>query len=1447
MKINGRKRVLSALLALTLALSLLPGAALAENGTLAGSGTAEDPYLIADAADLEVFRDRVNAGEKQLNATLTADIVLTGNWVPFNPADGYVTSAYAGIFDGGGHTVSGLKVTDSSSSGVGFFGTVNGATIHDLHLEGTVSATSSAFVGGIVGKTGGAVTIQNCSFSGSVSSSKTGSNAGVGGIVGRVNAGSVALSGCSNAATITGSVAGGILGYCSARGTTITGCSNTGAVTGSTRTGGISGQVATTTEITGCTSTVEPISGLNGVLTDCTIGQATKDPKLVISGSADLYDTNSGPKPAATLTARFVDLDASPVTWTLASGEGVVELVTPDNADANRTTVTVQTLRPGKATVRATVQTDAVESGQLSAEMDLTVWPFVTTVEVATPMTVTTQGGGQVTVELTGAAAGQTARARINVLGGDELDYGTFPVAVQWKYLTAGDYDAGNTASSFYQTIPGATSLEYAVPQEREGDHLSFTFRFNGEDKIPSRPYEVRAAAKAAQEAADLAQREQAKKQLQEVLGGCTALRPVWGRDKNVARMLETYLTDHDFEGYTATVKAVEEVYGGGGVAENGDLTYFYADPNTTPALHSASYQVTLALEKDDQKLEKKLSVVIPWDQDRVKAVLREEIGQKLTLDTAAAVSRDLSLPKVIDGKKWALISWASSSDAIIISGKNQTTADTLFDPYVGVVKRGKTDQAVTLTATVNFQLTDDAAPISLVYTYPLTVQALEPTQQERIEAELRAKLESGLARAGLTDTVTGQRLQADENGVYTVSHDVQLPTTRDFGVDGKYYPVTIATDTEALVAPDVNNAARVEVYRPGVGQADAAGTVTITLHDRDTTAAASLVLPVTVPALTQSEVDQELALMERVKAAYFDGLRGENTARDNVRTDLTPFLEVYEENGQLVWVRSNEARTGRGIAPIPLEGWEELELWRLFKSSNPNVISHEDLAVTRQAEAKAVSVTSRLSSQNLGRYGRLYREDPVRYAQYAGLAPLYDQPVSTDLSTSSASLLSSTMSMARAATATMVVRGTRDPESAVPVVQTIDDVTISLTGLDGQVWVEPRTRSGLSESDSVYDLFLDMLGENYIATRVKGTYIKAISGPQGALTEKEYGENSGWMYRVNGQLPEVYMGAHPLHSGDVIQVFYTRDASQESPIWTRPSPEPSVEPTVKPSAQPSAEPSVRPSANPSAKPSASPSTGPSANPSTEPSASPSAKPSASPSAGPSASPTTEPSASPSTKPATRPSAGSSSARPTAAPAPEAAASQAPVSATLARFTDVAADAWYAAALARVCDAGLMQGVSDERFAPELELSRGMLVCVLYRLADPNAQPDSAPFADIAPDAWYAKEAAWALQAGVVTGYSDAAFGGEDAITREQLAVMLYRYAQLDRRNTAGRDSLTEFSDSDLISPWAREAIAWAVDSGLLRGLPDGSLAPAATATRAQVAVLLARYLETQR
>ena len=492
--------------------------------------------------------------------------------------------------------------------------------------------------------------------------------------------------------------------------------------------------------------------------------------------------------------------------------------------------------------------------------------------------------------------------------------------------------------------------------------------------------------------------KDAAKSELQklvEQLDGNVTLTPEYGRDTNVNAMLSAKLDDSSI---AVSVSKVEEVYGGAGVAADGTITYFFADPNTTPLVHNGSYNVTFALSKAGATETLQVPVIIGWDALRVRTTISNEITAKLTTEGLCAagedpnlLTQDLTLPKVIDGKKWALISWTSSDPSVIaVSDRSQQTADTLFDPYVGVVKTPAQDKTVTLTATVTFQFTDtqeQAITVSKVFT--VTVKGQETTVRE----DLQAKLDAGFAAyGGLRDAVTGEPL-TQRDGKYLAANDIHFPTTHDFGVDGKYTPVTItSSDANTIVPPDVNNAARVDVYRPLPGEAAKDVTVTVTLTDSDSGVAVSRDFVIAVQPLTQQEIDSELALMAEVKAHYFDGIRNANTDPNYITTDLHAFQEVHRSaDGALVWTYDNADLTGSGIVPVAMDGWQATERWRLFRSTNPAVISHENLLVTRATEHKAVTIVSELSSETLGKYA-------ARYPDNADFQALSHQAVSARL-----------------------------------------------------------------------------------------------------------------------------------------------------------------------------------------------------------------------------------------------------------------------------------------------------------------------------------------------------------------------------------------------------------------------------------------------------------------
>ena len=382
---NKKSKFVALLLSLLLVCTMMPQLAWATGALSVGTGTADDPYQISNTDDLKAFRDKVNGGERTACAILTQNIDLKGEtWMPFAPKTGYVTDAFAGTFDGNRHTIKGLNI-NATAANQGLFGLINGATIKNLKVEGTVYSTGS-YVGGIVGKvqTG---TIENCGFGGSGSSVR--SEAGyAGGIVGGVVANGISITGCYNNASVKGNSAAGILGDANATKSqaTITNCYNRGTIEGKAYSAGIVGALKKG-NVSSCYN-IGTISGtesckLGGIfgfskatITNCyyknpktdssgggtkiteasemtNLGDAftadrnsinngypilawqagsaavQKEPKITISGSTTLYMENNEQEATSTLTVNYTDIDDAaqkPVTWSIESGAEVITL-----------------------------------------------------------------------------------------------------------------------------------------------------------------------------------------------------------------------------------------------------------------------------------------------------------------------------------------------------------------------------------------------------------------------------------------------------------------------------------------------------------------------------------------------------------------------------------------------------------------------------------------------------------------------------------------------------------------------------------------------------------------------------------------------------------------------------------------------------------------------------------------------------------------------------------------------------------------------------------------------------------------------------------------------------------------------------------------------------------------------------------------------------------------
>ena len=177
------------------------------------------------------------------------------------------------------------------------------------------------------------------------------------------------------------------------------------------------------------------------------------------------------------------------------------------------------------------------------------------------------------------------------------------------------------------------------------------------------------------------------------------------------------------------------------------------------------------------------------------------------------------------------------------------------------------------------------------------------------------------------------------------------------------------------------------------------------------------------------------------------------------------------------------------------------------------------------------------------------------------------------------------------------------------------------------------------------------------------------------------------------------------------------------------------------------------------------------------------------------------------------------------------------------KFNDVSANDWFASAVDYVTGKGMMNGTADNTFSPKANTTRGMVVTVLYRLEN-QPSTSAASFTDVASGAYYANAVAWANANGIVSGYGSGKFGPNDKVTREQLAAILYRYAQYKKYDVSGANSLDGYTDAQSVSSYAVPALQWANAAGVVTGKSGSKLDPKGNATRAEVAAMLMRFCE---
>ncbi len=178
-------------------------------------------------------------------------------------------------------------------------------------------------------------------------------------------------------------------------------------------------------------------------------------------------------------------------------------------------------------------------------------------------------------------------------------------------------------------------------------------------------------------------------------------------------------------------------------------------------------------------------------------------------------------------------------------------------------------------------------------------------------------------------------------------------------------------------------------------------------------------------------------------------------------------------------------------------------------------------------------------------------------------------------------------------------------------------------------------------------------------------------------------------------------------------------------------------------------------------------------------------------------------------------------------------------------FDDVLTTAWYYDSVMNVYELGIMGGMSETSFGPTQTTTKAMMMAMLHRIDGNQEVNFDTGFSDIQEGAWYTSSINWAVASGVYEGFpASSTFEPNENITREQLALIMYNYANYSGQDTSKAGNISEFTDANDISSWTKDAIVWAVGAGIVNGKGNGNLDPTGTATRAEIATIMTRFLE---
>ena len=915
-----------------------------------------DYYLIASAEELAWFAEAVNNGNTGFHAVLTAEIWVNdeqtqNTWVSIGTYD----QPYNGTFDGAGHTIHGLNhelfgfngaesqvrnlrvtgenvVTESNTSNVGgICRTSYGAfenCINEMKVHGTWMRT-----GGIVGILYRTGRIENCANFGEISTSHSANAYSsynityLGGIVGYAYG---AVNGCANFGMVIGGAEsyGGIGGIAGVADGSVTNCYNMGEVRGLKRTGGIAGiENQSTASIVNCYNAGKIV---------CTETSVSGQPfcGAIVGTVTDAQ--GSGQTVAAVENCYFLE-NSFYQKRAETIYQGGIGYGTGDTE--SRTADEMKT----EAFVLALGEAFRQDDGQ-NGGYPILAW----------------QGGSQPGVDEDRAA-----------VAADKAALTVHPTVIK-QPTTLNLPATGENGTTIVWTSSNAaviaTDGRVALPA---GGSVTvvLTAAISRGQTSDTKTFEITvwSVLKTAQHELDT---------LKDLLSG--VLNPVYGTDEDIQsclrRMVDGKLPD-DFVRLTSADQLTITVSNSGepadtaadwGIAPSGTLRYFFRDPSQNGRSSGIVSGVVLRLTMDGAETLVTMQVNLPWDAARVRTAM-QPAKDALTFEavqgantSADAVDQNLTLPTAPEGYGWISLTWSSDHDEIIAVQPGTPGGAS----GIGVVTCPRNDTAVTLHAELVFNLTQlDEPLISIGHDIALTVRGESGTRAQEMQRALDAYTIDRLTMIRTHETVNPN----------DVMDDIQLLRPSDLELDGRDYRVEVLPSNDAAFV----NGYRLNILRPLPGSPARDVTLTVRMtHKASGESLEKIIGAVRIRPLDQAEIDRELALMDAVKAHFFDGIKGENKYADHITRDLHAFREVYTDGTDLVWVYNISEETGMGIRPVDLPKAGYDESYNLFHSSNQAVIAHENLLVTRPSETQTVTITACLSSEQFARYAGKYPEN---------------------------------------------------------------------------------------------------------------------------------------------------------------------------------------------------------------------------------------------------------------------------------------------------------------------------------------------------------------------------------------------------------------------------------------------------------------------------------------